>query len=464
MEWLVGSWVLVSAAVAFFALLKALGDRRARGTLVDQWRSVGRILGLRDIESVDAFFGGSMLTGIAGRRRVTLERSPAHAPGTFAELTVEGDSGITLRPEDGTGDSTAQEREIELGDEVFDAEVEVHGTPDRVRAILDAETRRIVRLMLRGHLEVPGRRPLSVGGTVSLVDGHLRAVLREGPEPPAPSELREVVDALLALADRFDRPSDVAARLAAALEREPQWRVRLSGLEVLSTSYPTDAATVAALRHALVDEVAEVRLQAARGLGDEGREVLLKTACSEAEDDIIAAHAIDALGARMPPDLAASVLRQALRSRRPRTVDSCVQVLGLNGGAAAAPLLARVLALESGALAVAAAKALGKVASPEGEAALLASLKRGEPDVVVAAIEALGHTAGVRVVMSIQEVAEEPDSNVDVRRVARQAVAEIQSRLPGASSGQVSIAEDEAGQLSIADDDPRGRVSLPGGS
>jgi len=43
--------------------------------------------------------------------------------------------------------------------------------------------------------------------------------------------------------------------------------------------------------------------------------------------------------------------------------------------------------------------------------------------------------------------------------VVRQAIAEIQSRLPGASPGQVSLAEGETGQLSLADDSA-GRVSI----
>ncbi|HVR97938.1 MAG TPA: hypothetical protein VMW27_15070 [Thermoanaerobaculia bacterium] len=38
----------------------------------------------------------------------------------------------------------------------------------------------------------------------------------------------------------------------------------------------------------------------------------------------------------------------------------------------------------------------------------------------------------------------------DLHRATRQAIAEIQARLPSASPGQLSIAGDEAGQLSIA--------------
>jgi len=45
-------------------------------------------------------------------------------------------------------------------------------------------------------------------------------------------------------------------------------------------------------------------------------------------------------------------------------------------------------------------------------------------------------------------------------RAARQAIAEIQARLPGASPGQLSMASGEAGSLSLVEDE-RGRLSLP---
>jgi hypothetical protein len=47
------------------------------------------------------------------------------------------------------------------------------------------------------------------------------------------------------------------------------------------------------------------------------------------------------------------------------------------------------------------------------------------------------------------------------RRAARQAVASIQSRLPGASPGQLSLASADAGALSLAEDET-GRLSLDG--
>jgi hypothetical protein len=67
------------------------------------------------------------------------------------------------------------------------------------------------------------------------------------------------------------------------------------------------------LRHALADEVAEVRLQAAIALGDEGRQTLLEIALHGGRqsgssvpadgsglEDATVARAIDALGEHLP--------------------------------------------------------------------------------------------------------------------------------------------------------------------
>ncbi len=59
--------------------------------------------------------------------------------------------------------------------------------------------------------------------------------------------------------------------------------------------------------------------------------------------------------------------------------------------------------------------------------------------------------------------------NIDFRQATRQAIAEIQSRIQGASPGQLSLAGAEAGQLSLAQteagqlsltEDPAGQLSL----
>lgn len=105
------------------------------------------------------------------------------------------------------------------------------------------------------------------------------------------------------------------------------------------------------------------------------------------------------------------LLKDALRTRRQATALSCMKTLGRRGSPEVTPILARVLAVEKGSLGEAAAEA---------------------------------RSGGLR-------------------PVARQAVAEIQTRLTGAegaSAGQLSLSSDRSGHVSLADD-AAGRVSLP---
>jgi hypothetical protein len=50
--------------------------------------------------------------------------------------------------------------------------------------------------------------------------------------------------------------------------------------------------------------------------------------------------------------------------------------------------------------------------------------------------------------------------DLGLRRTSRQAIAEIQSRLTGATPGQLAIADGGSGQLSLAEERGEGRVSM----
>jgi HEAT repeat protein len=117
------------------------------------------------------------------------------------------------------------------------------------------------------------------------------------------------------------------------------------------------------------------------------------------------------------------------------------------------------MSMEKGDLAVAAAEALGATGSPAAEAPLLAALERDIPDLRVAAARALGRVGTAAAVVPLKD-AEGRAGDSAFSRAARQAIAEIQARLPGASPGQLSIASGESGTLSLVDDE-RGRLSLP---
>lgn len=79
----------------------------------------------------------------------------------------------------------------------------------------------------------------------------------------------------------------------------------------------------------------------------------------------------------------------------------------------------------------------------------------------MAAANALGRIGSVAAVLPLREAAERSWLDRELRRVTRLAIAEIQSRLQGASPGQLSLAQAEAGQLSLATN-PAGQLSFSG--
>jgi HEAT repeat protein len=115
--------------------------------------------------------------------------------------------------------------------------------------------------------------------------------------------------------------------------------------------------------------------------------------------------------------------------------------------------------LLTGDLAATAARALGASRTAAAEPPLLVALQASDSDVQLAAAEALGRVGTAAAVMPLKDLAERGWSPA-LRKAARESIAEIQSRLSGASPGQLSIADGEAGQLSLADADPRGRVTI----
>jgi HEAT repeat protein len=178
------------------------------------------------------------------------------------------------------------------------------------------------------------------------------------------------------------------------------------------------------------------------------------------EDDAVSAEAVSILDRTLPCERTQSILFDALHRRRLQTARACLEALGKSGDAAAIDALAKVIALEKGELATVAALALGTTGSPAAEPTLLLALQREEADLWIAAASALGRVGSAEAVLPLKEAAERSWLDLELRRATRQAMAEIQSRLSGASPGQLSLAGTEAGQLSLAAD-PAGQLSLP---
>ena len=89
---------------------------------------------------------------------------------------------------------------------------------------------------------------------------------------------------------------------------------------------------------------------------------------------------------------------------------------------------------------------------------LIGALAGASPEVLAAVAQALKLIGTAAAVMPLREASERVSDGA-LRRAARQAVATIQSRLQGASPGQLSLAAGESGQVTLAEETFRTRLA-----
>jgi hypothetical protein len=433
------------------------------------WRAAADAVGLTEATSSSLLGVETGLTGRVGLLRVALERyrRGRHEKGTRVVIDGLGHPSyeFALRKE-GVGSAIEKvfgEREIELGDREFDRRAYIHGSPRVVQAVLDAETRGLVGELIAGRIPTgdptPGE-PLKARVAVS--DGALRAEIPEPAFRPGGERLAGALRTLLSAAERLRLPDDVPARLAENVRSEPVPAVRLANLLTLAREYPGYAVTGEALRAASRDPDDEVRLRAAIALGDDGRDVLSQMASSLDVADGGSARAVSALGEDLDVGEAGRILHRSLEAERRATARAAVAALGRAGGPEVVEPLTAVLRDEDDELVVAAAKALGATGSAAAEPELIAALDRDGPTVWPAIAEALGRVGTAAAVAPLRTMASRFPFDLGLRRAARQAIAEIHSRLTGATPGQLALADEDAGRVSLAEENVQGRVSIAG--
>jgi hypothetical protein len=421
--------IIVGAEVASVAYLIASEQRRTR---LRAWRAAAEGAGLEAIEAAEGgLFEGASLCARSGALHVRVDRYQHGRNSGGTRIVVSGLGhgayGLSLRRE---GLATAiekkliGEREIEVGDPEFDREFYVQGQPALAPALLDRPTRPLLARLLRGQVGPGGEGEVAA----SLSDGVLTVEIQDELfGNSAERLLPPALDAMLEVGRRLVAPKDLAARVGASLRIEPEASARLQSLLLLVREFPDHPATRETLLAVRDDPSPEVRLRAAMALGEEGRDTLLSLVSGEDLPDAVTARAVAALGGRLPAELAGATLRRAL---------------GQSGGAETA---------------VACIDAVGALGLVEHEGLAIEALRSDDPKVRAAAARALGRVGTVVAVTALHE-ATEPRGELP-RSVARQAIAEIQSRLSGAAPGQLSLSGAEAGALSIADGEP-GQLSL----
>jgi hypothetical protein len=389
------------------------------------WRDAAVSCALQDIQVLDLWDFG--VRGKQGRLDVRIEK--AGQARARISIGVPGPAdfhAVRIRPESRMQGA----REIEIGDPFFDDTFSLQGPMPTLCALLDAETR---RLLCRANAET----------RLEISNGWLRAELPH-------EEVPRILPLLLDICQRFMQSMEAAQqRLAENATRDPAAGVRLQNLLVLIREMPRPSATVEVLHTACSDRNPEVRLRAAQALGQESRHVLRQLAES-IEDDAVSAEAVTILDRELPFERAMAILDLALRGRRIQTARACVEALGRSVDAAA--------------------QAPGTTGCAAAEPPLIQALQHESTEIQEAAAIALGKVGSVTAVPLLNEAAERSRLNGDLRRAVRQAIAEIQSRLPEASPGQLSLAGAEMGQLSLAEaeegqlslaDDQAGQLSLP---
>jgi HEAT repeat protein len=421
------------AALSFLAggiaVWKGLGHVRLR-----RWHDAAVACGLQVVEISGPLVRRMKLTAQKGSLTVQIEVRHGKDEAIWVVVTGPvGFYGVRICREQNRPRGL---REIEIGDDRFDKEFWVEGPPQLV-GVLNADTR---RLLLR----------VSSGRRLEIADGELRVGIFD-------HDLPDLLPHLLEIAQRFTPRADVVPLLAKSARRDPEAMVRLQNLLLLLHEFPKDPRTMEALRTACSDANVQVRLRAALELGPQGHKALMKIAEST-EDDACSAKAVTTLGRELGFKRLRAILMPALGKRRIRTAVACLEALGHGGEAAAVPVLAKILARERNELAATAARALGWMGSPEAETPLILALERDDLEVQMSATSALAGVGSAAAVAPLKDAARS-SRNDELRRLARQAVAEIQSRLPGASPGQLSLAEAEAGQLSLAQAEA-GQLSL----
>ncbi|HYH44511.1 MAG TPA: HEAT repeat domain-containing protein [Thermoanaerobaculia bacterium] len=411
-------------------LLDGLRLRQARADLFERrlhpaWKKATERVILTDVEESSG--PQASLRGRAGRLSVQLDGYLEDAkPG--ARLVVSdfghGLPELLLRCRTPL-EPRSEADEIQTGDAAFDGEVRVEGHAPLALALLDDKTRPRLAQLLLGELWIVGQGPLKVSTSFDAGVLEVRIDKRDlvARAEKLSDQLAGALAAVLYVARRLAAPGDVVERLAENLRQEPETAVRLRIVDALG-EFPPHPATRKALLAACQDRSDEVRLQAAVALGEKGDKTL-SALVLRSQEDAVAARAVALLGERLPVPQVEAALVRALEARQGETARACLEALVHRGGPESESLLLRALASDDAETAVAAARALGRVGTAGAVAALREERSIWRPE---------------------------------LRSAARQAIAEIQQRLTGAQAGQLSLAADEAGALSLAAEP--GRLSL----
>jgi hypothetical protein len=377
-------------------------EKRAR-----RWWTVARECGLTDLKLHRTLWYARRVEARAGPLQVVLDADQS--------LSYEDGSFVIV-----TGVAPA----LDSSTRATDGLPPVGGPPLLRAALFDADTRRLVTALLESRQEHSGLTPPEklMFRQVKIRRGVLRVTVRA---PITTRDLSLILDAARGLI----APAAVEQAVADGLRSERDPAFRLNALRALVVHAPDHPATAEAVAASLADDAPEVRLEAASAAGEAGRATLEALALAKDAPDFVSARALEVLGATLPSDALCAALRAALASPRPLAALACVTALAPRGREAV-PSLVDAVASADARVAWAAADAVGRFG------------------------------AGAEVVVALREAEARHRRDAAVRAAVRASVSAVQGRLQGAGTGQLTVADGEAGRLALSDDE-RGRVALP---
>jgi HEAT repeat protein len=441
--------VLVAGATAATFLISALVSAALHpgrpDANVSEWLEAFRLARVETGE----LRSGSRLEGTRGPLRVTI----APDRDSEATATVVRISGarvdlsatriaVGLASVDRFLYGTTGRFRILTGDPELDRAVQLRGDERAIRALCDPATRLELRSTIDMGVEIKNSEMVwTTGRTWSTGE-------------------RQRLAPLVDFIERLASPLDLARRIADNNAHEPLASVRVRNVATLVQHFRDHQATRPALLAALNDPSEKVRLEAAAGLGKDGHRFLLGMALSQVAEQADAVRAIAELGDAFTPRHARWALRRAMSAQRLAIVGACLERLVRADDARSVSAVRSALLSESDEVAVAASRVLKEGGTARFEGTLIGALAHRLVDVQRDAVMALGRIGTVESVAPLADWAAHHAFDRFVRTDARRAIAAIQSRLPDASPGQLSIAGAEAGQVSLAEEDRRGEVSL----
>jgi hypothetical protein len=414
------------------------------------WRRCAEALGLE--LKAGSMSGGDMLKGTMRGFPVEIDnerrqrtRFAVNGTGRIdAELWLKR-AGFTLIDRAGV---------IATGDRTFDRSFLVRGPRHIVLPLFDMRARAMIEEVFDLH-EIEVR-----GGNIR----HTTASVIQRAD-----EMKDVLGDLFRVANvlELSMPLVDKLRLNATAAGEPA-RFRIANLEIMIEHFPRAPGTTTACKAAIASSNVDERLLAAIGLRDDPLAIgaLEGIACLETAPASTRNHALielSHLGADPEIERAATACAS---SRDPEVSAQAVRTLAKHRLPSARRVLLEVLALfaQDPPPLVAAAESIGSITEPhdpEVEAALVSLLRAEAVAVRIAAVHALGDLGTLRAVEPLTTFAKDFFADLDLKRAAKKAILDIQTRHPEAEGGRLSLATGvEDGELSLTEEEG-GNLSIP---